>query len=535
MAKGYVKAVSVVGILMMLLALVPAGVVSAAPSVDGRPDIGNYSVYGYSPGGRGTLYYALDGSTLYVMMVVDETVNDNVFGKDKDAGDKAYVATAGWGKHSFKDLVNSDHINLTLTCGTDSWTWQQDYAYDADGDKNPLETDWKSDYLGNDGGGTPPPGIIASSSLAWNLNNTLWDVTLGGNRTGDKDYKSPDDVQWPPSDNDVTNNGWPGYDSTNVWEWQMVYEMSMNVPSCASNPILITVNSAHNSPSKDGTPDVPVYPKDCGDNPDPPYPTTGGACHTIPTDSPYPYMGNTIDSEPDGQPNGLALGDDAFDSWDDEDGLVDPDNDLDLMDGEIPQVRVVVTNPTGSTATLYGWIDFNGDGVFENATERASVTVPPGTDHATVILVFPAMPEDWVESTFARFRLSTDGVAANPTGLAYDGEVEDYPVNIQPTLVEVSSFGAFEDGGRAVVFWETASEMDTVGFNLLRLDEATGKYAQVGPFVPSLFDSAGGMYYTVDDTARPGGVYTYKLVEIGFGGETVYGPYTAKVYRSQGR
>jgi len=534
MKKGYLKAISVVGVLTMLLALVPAMTASAGtPTVDGRPDTGNYTVYGASPAGRGTLYYHLEGTTLYILMVVDPKVNDNVFGSTSD--DVAYLQSAGWkgvgSQHTFGALLNSDNINLTLTCGTDSWTWQQDYLYDSGGV-------WKSDYLGNDGAGTPPPGIVSSSSLVWNMTHTSWDITLDGNRTDDKTYKSPDDVEWPPSDNDVTNNSWPGYDSAHAWEWQMAYEMSMNVPSCASNPIVITVNSAHNSPPKDGDPDVPVYPMDCGDAPDGPYPTllgSNGACHSIPESGIFPYMGNTIDAEPNGQPNGLALGDDIS-GFDDEDGVLDlVDNFLKLTGGEIAQVRVVVSNPTSSTATLYGWIDFNGDGVFDNATERASVSVPPGTNHATVILVFSQIVPEGDYSTFARFRISTSGVAANPTGLAPNGEVEDYAVNVQPTLVEVSSFGAFEDAGRAVVSWGTSSEIDTVGFCLLRLNEATGEYAQVGGLVPA-FGASGGTYYAVDNMARPGGTYTYKLVEIEFGGvQRVYGPYTVKVNRGQMR
>jgi hypothetical protein len=535
MRKAYLKAVSVAGVLAMLLALVPVMTVSAAPVVDGVPDTGNYNLYGISPGGRGTLYYAMQGNTLYILMVVDYKVNDNVFGDMGVVADQNYVKTAGWkgsgAHHNFKALLNSDNINLTLTCGTDTWTWQQDYLYQSG-------SDWKSDHLGPDGLGTPPPGIVSHSSLEWNLEHTSWDITLGGNRTTNETWKSPDDVEWPPSDNDVTNNGWPGYDSGSNWYWSLAYEMSMNVPSCATNPPIIRVNSAHNSPAKDDDPDVPVYPKDCGDLPDPPYPTltgSNGACHTIP-DGPFPYMGNTIDADPNGQPSGLALGDDGFDGWDDEDGAVDVVGGmLDLEGGEIPQVRIVVSNPTGSTATLYGWIDFNGDGVLDNATERASISVPPGTDHATFILVFGQVLPEGDYTTFARFRISTDGVSANPTGLATNGEVEDYVVNVEPMLVTVSSFGAFEDAGRAVVFWGTSSQMDTAGFTLLRLNGATGEYAQIGPSVPAMFGSDGGMYYTVDETARPGGVYTYKLVEVEFGGaQNEYGPFTVKVYRSQG-
>jgi hypothetical protein len=38
-------------------------------------------------------------------------------------------------------------------------------------------------------------------------------------------------------------------------------------------------------------------------------------------------------------------------------------------------VEVNVTNQTGRDATLHGWIDYNGDGVFDSATEYTSVIV----------------------------------------------------------------------------------------------------------------------------------------------------------------
>ncbi len=122
------------------------------------------------------------------------------------------------------------------------------------------------------------------------------------------------------------------------------------------------------------------------------------------------------------------------DLQDDEDGLPEPSFDLALTEGTSPAIRVNVTNTTGSAAALYGWIDYNGNGVFENTTERASVSVPNGTT-GTVTLTFPAIPAGTAGTTYTRFRLSTDSAAANPTGAASDGEVEDYVVWINVPYV----------------------------------------------------------------------------------------------------
>ena len=245
----------------------------------GDGDESNYYFLGEDPG-RGTLYYNRLGNTLYLAVVVSNTVNDNVFGKIKGDVplDIAYVQSAGWSgsgnKHQAKHLINSDNVELKLQCvGGDSWTWKQDYLYDADDNENPGEADWLSDPAGTDGDTTwdnAPPGLVSRSSLQWNLNNAvannMWDVTLEGNRSGSEDWKSPDDVEWEPSNNDVTDNDYsaaatpPWYDSEHHWEWAMVYEMSIDVTDCGSNPISVRVISAHNSPSKDGTENVPICP-----------------------------------------------------------------------------------------------------------------------------------------------------------------------------------------------------------------------------------------------------------------------------------
>ena len=144
------------------------------------------------------------------------------------------------------------------------------------------------------------------------------------------------------------------------------------------------------------------------------------------------FLGVRVDSEADAAPNTRANGDDITSLPDDEDGLVEPAQDLVLTVGTAPTVRVRATNAAGAEAALYGWIDYNRDGVFDNATERTSATIPTGTNNATFTLTFPTIPlNNTPGATYARFRLSTDPAAANPTGAAANGEVEDYPATIQ--------------------------------------------------------------------------------------------------------
>ncbi len=177
---------------------------------------------------------------------------------------------------------------------------------------------------------------------------------------------------------------------------------------------------------------------DWGDAPDTDSGTGAGNYNTLATDNgpchalvPELRMGTAIDADDGSLQNGAADADDLDRlASDDEDGLIDPAAELLISTGAQPPVNVLVTNTTGSVATLFGWIDYNGDGVFDNATERASTAVADGTVGGTVTLTFPEVPAGSASTTYARFRLSTDSAAQDPTGSAADGEVEDYQVSV---------------------------------------------------------------------------------------------------------
>jgi hypothetical protein len=142
-------------------------------------------------------------------------------------------------------------------------------------------------------------------------------------------------------------------------------------------------------------------------------------------------MGTIADGDNGALQNAAANADDVNGALpDDEDGLVNPAIDLWVTAGAQPTVNIRVTNQSGTAATLWGWIDYNANGVFENATERASVAVPTGTNNGLVTLTFPPVVGSFTGDTFARFRLSTDADAADPTGEVADGEVEDYRATI---------------------------------------------------------------------------------------------------------
>ena len=157
-------------------------------------------------------------------------------------------------------------------------------------------------------------------------------------------------------------------------------------------------------------------------------------------------LGALLDAEPDGIPSAGADGDDDSET-DDEDGVVNPSQSLTLIAGATLSVTVTVQNTSGAGGTLTGWIDFNSDGLFDNATERAAAAIPNGTS-GNIVLTFPPVPASATNATYARFRISTDPAATNATGAVANGEVEDYPALLLdsdgdglPDAWEVDNFG----------------------------------------------------------------------------------------------
>ena len=203
---------------------------------------------------------------------------------------------------------------------------------------------------------------------------------------------------------------------------------------------------------------APPAPVDFGDAPDSvqgaggfvSYKTSlsdNGPTHTVVSGL---FLGDRVDGDTGADLNFVnhAETDDRFvlPGSDDEDGVLSP---VDLLGtvGAAPTVTLLATNTSGSVATLFGWIDYDQDGLFENATERVSVSVPNGTTDGRFTLTFPTIPSGAAGETYARFRLSTDVAAGNSTGAASNGEVEDYRFTItKPMTVVVASSVRFASG-----------------------------------------------------------------------------------------
>ncbi|RVU85720.1 DUF11 domain-containing protein [Leucothrix sargassi] len=117
----------------------------------------------------------------------------------------------------------------------------------------------------------------------------------------------------------------------------------------------------------------------------------------------------------------------------DEDGVTIPPLTLGVA-------AVITATVSGTNGKLQGWIDWNGDGDFDDLGEQLLSNVQDnGVGDADLNVgsigfsVTPALSST-TGTTYARFRWSSDSNVGS-TGLANDGEVEDYEINIADAVV----------------------------------------------------------------------------------------------------
>jgi hypothetical protein len=155
-----------------------------------------------------------------------------------------------------------------------------------------------------------------------------------------------------------------------------------------------------------------------------------------------PYLGSASpDSEGDGQETATAVGDDNNGS--DDEGGVTRNNWANGTDGGSINVTVGgCTNP----CYLSAWVDWNGDGDFYDANEKVLSDETVSNGSQVVTFDVPAGTFGGVSNlTFnTRFRIyeNSTGGFSQPTGLATNGEVEDYQWNFTPTAITLETLSA---------------------------------------------------------------------------------------------
>lgn len=123
------------------------------------------------------------------------------------------------------------------------------------------------------------------------------------------------------------------------------------------------------------------------------------------------------------------------------------DDDGVRFDGVLtPGATVPITVFASRDGYLDGWLDLNGDGDWNDQFEQIFRSVPVHAGANALTFTIPSATGPGI--TFARFRFGSEGGLA-PTGLAIDGEVEDYRVeiisNVPPTIAGPAELATDED------------------------------------------------------------------------------------------
>ncbi|RMD87237.1 MAG: DUF1566 domain-containing protein, partial [Calditrichaeota bacterium] len=98
------------------------------------------------------------------------------------------------------------------------------------------------------------------------------------------------------------------------------------------------------------------------------------------------------------------------------------------------------------------------------------------------------------------------------------------------TGIMLSSFNAKQRGRKVLIKWKTASEIDNLGFNILRSTSEDGKYSKINKkIIPAKMNAVSGGKYIFRDKNIKKGIYFYKLEDIDRNsGSSFHGPITVK-------
>jgi hypothetical protein len=166
------------------------------------------------------------------------------------------------------------------------------------------------------------------------------------------------------------------------------------------------------------------------------YPTlavNGGASHVVLEDNVL-WLGTGVSTENDGKPSVDGNGDTLDDgvTFTSTGGYPAGFESSAVISRQLPTTFTITASSTGY---VDAWIDFNGDGDWDDPDEQILKNLPFYSDTLTqtINLVIPASAPAFQDPkfTFARFRISADG-DTRPNGLATSGEVEDYRLTLLP-------------------------------------------------------------------------------------------------------
>jgi hypothetical protein len=123
-----------------------------------------------------------------------------------------------------------------------------------------------------------------------------------------------------------------------------------------------------------------------------------------------------------------------------------------------------------------------------------------------------------------------------PLTLEYVANVSSGIANADPTAITLVSFDAMPQGDAIIITWETASEINNLGFDLFRAESPEGPQVQLNQdLIPSQAPGSptGATYDYLDQTVTPDVVYYYWLEDVDiYGTRTRHGPIQTEIRRA---
>ncbi len=332
-----------------------------------------------------------------------------------------WKADAGNTGITFNACDNSISINNTSACGT--------FTLESDGSgKNPQCGAFKitvNILVGN----VTAPIIAGNQTVCLGGDPEVFTVTTPASGSNTVTY------QWQSTTDTLATY-------TNiVGAIDSVYNPQIGVMDTTYYRVISSVSdNCSSSTCADTSNSIVVYVVNCdyGDLPDiangttgirdyETFDSTGGPSHQIIVGL---FLGDTVDVDIDGVPDTLAVGDDNKDGYDDEDGIsIFPS--LNIRPGGTIRLPLSVTNTTGDTAYIEAWIDWNGDGDF-NETNEMVVDYKDNKDGVFPNFMDISVPKNVTIGSLLGFRVrlsNTDNMT--PYGRINSGEIEDYLIGIE--------------------------------------------------------------------------------------------------------
>jgi hypothetical protein len=206
----------------------------------------------------------------------------------------------------------------------------------------------------------------------------------------------------------------------------------------------------------------------------------------------------------------------------------------DPADGETVDLTATVLDQfgTGYQGQLVNFVDTHGTLNADSGVSDASGIVNNSLVYPDPELVFvtastTAQSAPWTANDVAGVKQRI--LIVRP----YDTEVTIQVPPPSPTAVELATFSATVGGGAIQVRWETASELDILGFNLYRATTSTGSRTKMNADLiagQAPGNPVGAVYLFADDAVNQGATYYYWIEVLDNDGQSAFlGPASTTV------